>query len=180
MDVSQRPNFKAMLTRYVENGIKSKIEQFFGRVFVQVEMETGFFSSENDTLQLFFKEEKVGHNTLGWISIELLISSILRTFFSFFNNVTEIVEGVLFLSSFNQNCANINLCRNLQKMNPFLQFNYLYVNKVLDAICICKSTLPTDLYSVYTLIQTCLFLLLEIEVFIFIFYPIYFAVILIP
>ena len=39
---------------------------------------------------------------------------------------------------------------------PFLQFNYFYVNKVSDAICICKSTLPTDLYSVYTLIQICL------------------------
>ena len=64
-------------------------------VFVQVEMETEFFS-ENDRLQLFLKEEKVGHNTLGWISIELLIRSILRMFFSFFNNVTEIVEGVYF------------------------------------------------------------------------------------
>ena len=84
-----------MLTRYVENGIKSKIEQFFLGVFVQVEMETEFFS-ENDRLQLFLKEEKVGHNTLGWISIELLIRSILRIFFSFFNNVTEIVEGVYF------------------------------------------------------------------------------------
>ena len=48
-------------------------------VFVQVEMETEFFS-ENDRLQLFLKEEKVGHNTLGWISIELLIRSILRIF----------------------------------------------------------------------------------------------------
>ena len=65
-------------------------------------------------------------------------------------------------------------------MNPFLQFNYLYVNKVSDAICICKSTLQTDLYSVYTRIQICLSLLLDIDVFIFIFLLYFFAAILIP
>ena len=86
-----------MLTRYVENGIKSNIEQFFWGVLrlFKLKWKRSFFL-ENDRLQLFLKEEKVGHNTLGWISIELLIRSILRIFFSFFNNVTEIVEGVYF------------------------------------------------------------------------------------
>ena len=128
-------------------------------MFVQVEMETEFQKIIDCNYSQ--KEEKVGQNTLGWISIELLIRSILRIFFSFFNNVLEIIfRRGLFLSFFNQNCASINLCRNLQKMIPFLQFNYFYVNKVSDAICICESTLPTDLYSVYTLIQNCLYLLL--------------------
>ena len=76
----QRPNFKAV---------------FWG-VFVQVEMETEFFFQKIIDCNYSKKEEKVGHNTLGWISIELLIRSILRIFFSFFNNVTEIVEGVYF------------------------------------------------------------------------------------
>ena len=92
----QRPNFKAMLTRYVENGIKSKIKQFFWVCLFKLKWKRSFFFQKIIDCNYSKKEEKVGHNTLGWISIELLIRSILRIFFSFFNNVTEIVEGVYF------------------------------------------------------------------------------------
>ena len=98
--------------------LNQKLSSFFGCVCSSWN-GNGVFFSENDRLQLFLKEEKVGHNTLGWISIELLIRSILRIFFSFFNNVTEIVEGVYFWASLIKIVQALIYAEICRKWTPF-------------------------------------------------------------